>query len=588
MGAASNETGAYWRVAVPQRRYFSDYGRPSRPAGSNIVPYLIIAVLAGAGLFYLHNGSTITLPTPGAPPPAAQTLTLSGTLRDANSGVPLSGVLIGVRDASVTGTGGPAQADNGAGGAISATGTITVAGITTGTAPAPAPAPVFTDTSSAAGTFFFPQLPAHPMLMISHEGYAPVEVPVEGRTSIEIPLVPNTIRGVITGSDGKPVGGALVTSGTAQTLAGADGSFVLNDIVPNAQGYDLMVKEAGYRLGRAHLTKTGTQNVTLETFNAKAIYVSADTIADGAKFAALLQLADRTEINAMIIDVKKDTDGFVLYDSKLPAVQALGAINPMIPNLEALLQTLHEHKIYAIARLPLFWDEKLATGHPEWAIRSKANGGLWADAYDHHWTNPRRPEVWAYNLAIAKEVAQRGFDEIQFDYVRFPSDGNLGDADYGPTDNRTRSQVIHDFLQEAQTELSATGAFIAADVFGLTPIVKDDLGIGQHFEDIVDQVDFICPMAYPSHYADNFLNFPHPADHPSEVVGYTLEAAAGRLVGRHAKLRPWLQDFTLQGIVYDAAKVRAEIDASDNHGTLGWMLWNYDNIYTEAALKPQQ
>ena len=298
-------------------------------------------------------------------------------------------------------------------------------------------------------------------------------------------------------------------------------------------------------------------------------------------------MLDTTELNAVVVDIKKDTDGFVLYDSKLPDVQAVGAINPVIPNLAALLQTLHDHKIYAIARLPLFWDEKLANARPEWGIQSKSKGGLWSDAYGHHWTNPRRPEVWAYNIAIAKEVAQRGFDEIQFDYVRFPSDGDLADADYGPTDNRTRSQVIGAFLAQAQTELAPTGVFLSADVFGLTPIVKDDLGIGQQFEDVGDQVDYISPMAYPSHYADTFLGFPKPAEHPAEVVGYTLKSAQGRLTGRHAHLRPWLQDFTLQGIPYDATKVRAEIDTSENNGTLGWMLWNYDNTYTTGALKPE-
>jgi len=278
----------------------------------------------------------------------------------------------------------------------------------------------------------------------------------------------------------------------------------------------------------------------------------------------------------------------VLYDTALQQVKDVGAVNPMIPNLQALVQTLHDHKIYAIARLPLFWDEKLANERPEWGIRSKTNGGLWNDATGHHWTNPRKSEVWAYNLAIAKEVAQRGFDEIQFDYVRFPSDGNLSDADYGPTDNRTRSKVIGEFLAQAQTELSPLGVFIAADVFGLTPIVKDDLGIGQQFEDISDQVDYICPMAYPSHYADQFMGYAKPAEHPTEVVGYTLQQAQTRLAGRHAHLRPWLQDFTLGGVAYDVAKVRAEIDTSAANGTLGWMLWNYDNTYTEGALHPEQ
>jgi hypothetical protein len=557
-----------------------------------VVPYLLVAVLAAAGLFYFHSstggtgGPQLSLTAPGAPPAPA---TLAGTLRDANTNLPLAGVVVGLRDASAAprsiAQSSPLTPTVGVSGAI------TVAGATTGTGSVDtptAPLPVITDTTTAAGTFYFPTVPGNPVLMVQHEDYAPLEVPVAGRSSIDIQLVPNTIRGKITSSDGREIGGALVINGSTQALSGADGSYLLRDIAPNKDGYDLIVKAAGYRMGRIHLAQTGSQNLTLEPFTAKAIYVSADSVADQTKFTALLNLLDRTELNAMVVDIKKDTDGFVLYDTKLPDVQAVGAVNPLIPNLQALLQTLHEHKIYAIARLPLFWDEKLANARPEWGIKSKSKGGLWSDAYNHHWTNPRRQEVWAYNLAIAKEAAQRGFDEIQFDYVRFPSDGDLADADYGPTDNRTRSQVIGAFLAQAQTELAPQGVFISADVFGLTPIVKDDLGIGQQFEDVSDQVDFISPMAYPSHYADTFLGFAKPADHPAEVVGYTLKQAQARLAGRHAHLRPWLQDFTLQGITYDAAKVRAEIDTSENNGALGWMLWNYDNHYTEGALKPQQ
>ena len=572
---------------MPYRPYFSDYGRASRPSGPQVLPYLVVAALAFGGIFLLHNGSGVIPVNPPA------VLSLSGTLLDANTGVPLTGIVIGARDASAPGAIQLAQ-ETGSSPPIDATGTITVAGATTNALTPPpavqAPAPAITATTSTAGTFFFASLPPNPVLVIRQDGYAPLEVPVAGRASIEIRLTPNTIRGTVTSTDGKPVGGALVVAGDARTLTGADGAYLLRDITPDPQGYSLVVKAPGYLAGRARLAQTGIQNISVEPFAARAVYVSADTVADPTRFAALLALADKSEINAMVIDIKKDTDGFVLYDTKVSDVIGIGAVNPIIPNLDALLQTLHDHHIYAIARLPLFWDEKLAQARPDWAIRSKSKGGLWTDAYGHHWTNPRRPEVWAYNLAIAVEAAQRGFDEIQFDYVRFPSDGNLSDADYGPTtlNDSTRSQVIAQFLAKAQAALSPLGTFVAADVFGLTPIVNDDQGIGQKFEDIADQVDFICPMAYPSHYADGFMSFPHPAEHPAEVVGLTLQAAQAKLAGRHARLRPWLQDFTLYGITYDVTRVRAEIDTADVMGTLGWMLWNYDNTYTVGALHAAQ
>src|SRR5439155_5278801 len=141
-----------------------------------------------------------------------------------------------------------------------------------------------------------------------------------GQSNLDIRLTPNTISGVITSSDGKPVGGALVLVGSAQATSGADGSYQLRDLTPGPKGYDLVIKAPGYRAGRKHLDQTGPQNITLEPFTAKAIYVSASTVADQARFAGILQLADRSEINAVVIEVKKDTDGYVLYDSKLPDV----------------------------------------------------------------------------------------------------------------------------------------------------------------------------------------------------------------------------------------------------------------------------
>jgi len=182
-------------------------------------------------------------------------------------------------------------------------------------------------------------------------------------------------------------------------------------------------------------------------------------------------------------------------------------------------------------------------------------------------------------------VAAAGVDEVQFDYVRFPSDGDLGDIDYGATGGATRAAAISGFLKQAHAALAPSGAFIAADVFGLSPIVTDDLGIGQQFEELVTNLDYICPMAYPSHYADGFLGFDKPAEHPSEVVAYTLQAAQAKMLKSTAQLRPWLQDFTLNGVKYEETRVRGEISTADRLGTSGWMLWNFDNVYTESALK---
>ena len=264
----------------------------------------------------------------------------------------------------------------------------------------------------------------------------------------------------------------------------------------------------------------------------------------------------------------------------------MGAANPVIGDLKTTVDTLHEHNIYVIARQALFWDEALSSARPDLALQSKSTGKPWADAYGHHWANPHMPEVWAYNIDIAKEVASYGVDEIQFDYVRFPSDGSLDDIAASPS-GETRAQAIHNFLTKAYGELSPLGVFISADVFGLSPIVKDDLGIGQQWEDVASSVDYVSPMAYPSHYADGFLDFNKPAEHPGEVVSYTIESGQARMMNDHSQVRPWLQDFTLYGITYDASRVRGQIESSEKDNSAGWMLWNFDNVYTAGALKPQ-
>ena len=197
-------------------------------------------------------------------------------------------------------------------------------------------------------------------------------------------------------------------------------------------------------------------------------------------------------------------------------------------------------------------------------------------------------EVWDYNIDIAKEVASRGFDEIQFDNVQFPSEGELDDIDFGPAQaGRKRVDAITGFLDKANKELSPMGVYVACNVFGLTSFVQDDMGVGQHLEDIAAHVDYVGPAIYPSNFGSGFMGFPSPAEHPGEVVAGTMKAGVPRVSANPAKIRPWLQDFDAPKVKYDAPQVRAEIDAAEQNGAVGWMLWNFGNVYTPGALKPQ-
>lgn len=315
----------------------------------------------------------------------------------------------------------------------------------------------------------------------------------------------------------------------------------------------------------------------------KALYLTAYSAGSPKKLNEIIALIDRTELNAVVIDIK-DYSGFVLYDSDVPFVDELGFEKVQMRDVRGVLQTLHDHGIFAIARQTVFQDPVLAERKSEWAIKMK-DGRLWRDYKGLSWVDPTRQEVWDYNMAIAKEAIRLGFDEINFDYVRFPSDGNLSSVAF-VTNGRAKHEVMRDFFRFVGETLGQRRAWISIDVFGLTMERggADDLNIGQRIEDATDAVDYIAPMMYPSHYPARYLGFLNPAEHPGEVVAHGMELGLPKFVGARARVRPWLQAFSL-GAVYDAAKIRAQIDAVEAVSPDGWMLWNAANRYTDAGLK---
>jgi hypothetical protein len=250
-------------------------------------------------------------------------------------------------------------------------------------------------------------------------------------------------------------------------------------------------------------------------------------------------------------------------------------------DVKPLLDLLHQHHIYAIARIVVFEDPVLAEARPDWTIHDSASGDLSRTWNRLAWVNAHRPEIWDYDIALAREAADLGFDEIQLDYIRFPSDGPLDRAEYGvPHDAETRPAAIRTFLTMAHDALLLTGAYLSADVFGLTMWSEGDAGIGQRLEVVIDAVDFVCPMIYSSHFLAGSLGFDIPNDHPYDVILLSVQNGAQRIPHDAAKIRPWLQDFTLgEGIPYGDIEVQKQIQASDEAGTSGWMLWNAANAY---------
>lgn len=348
----------------------------------------------------------------------------------------------------------------------------------------------------------------------------------------------------------------------------------------------------------------------------KGIYITGWSAGSASRIDKLIDVIKRTEINAVVIDIK-DYSGYVSYRTGIPEVAASGAENELrIVQPNALIKKLHDNGIYVIARQTVFQDPILAKAHPEWALQNASSGATWKDNKGLPWMDAAGKPTWDYNVAIAKDALARGFDEVNFDYIRFASDGDLGKIKYPFWDKKsTRAAVIKSFFKYLRENLA--GEKISADLFGLATIdTWDDLGIGQVIESAYEYFDYISPMVYPSHYAKGFSGFQNPATHPYEVVKLSMDKALTRIAATNkivigttvvgtttveqvqevpkfsSKLRPWLQDFDL-GATYDASMVRAQIQATDDSllGTPahynGWLLWDPSNTYTEGALNKE-
>jgi hypothetical protein len=312
----------------------------------------------------------------------------------------------------------------------------------------------------------------------------------------------------------------------------------------------------------------------------RAIYITSWT-AGINRFQVLLDMLTRSHLNAMVIDIK-DSTGKVGYDSKVPLVAQTGAYEKRIRDLDGVLKQCRDKKIYTIARIAVFQDPNLAKARTDLAV-GVGGKGVWKDRKGLAWVDPASKEVWDYNLAIAKEAAAKGFDEIQFDYVRFPTDGKLKTMTY-PIYKRDvpKHEIIRRFFEYVDQQMKPVDVLTSADIFGLTTMVEDDMNIGQRIQDVADYVDFICPMIYPSHYPKGHLGLKNPAEHPYRVIYDASMRGMKRLEGKRAKMRPWLQDFKL-GAAYDKKMILDQIQAARDAGVSGFAIWNARNVYTESA-----
>ena len=302
----------------------------------------------------------------------------------------------------------------------------------------------------------------------------------------------------------------------------------------------------------------------------KAVYFPSHSFTE-RKITEFNHYAALTGLNAVVLHVK-DPRGMLRWKSENKMAKANGAVSAY-GLVEHTLRQLKKQGFWCIAKLDVFADHRLVGQDPYLGILDIRTGGPWADKNGLYWANPYNQEVWQYNIALCHELIDLGFDEIQFDYIRFPSDGDLSVINYPVKDeNLSRTRCIGKFLERAYAELKPRGVVISVDLFGLVAWKSEDFGIGQKIEAIAPHVDVVCPMFYPSHFPSGFLGKQRPAEFPLEIMELSMKRIKKRTDKR---IRPWLQGFW-----YTSNEINAQIDGLMLADNGSWSVWNPAGNYT--------
>ncbi|MDO8462710.1 MAG: putative glycoside hydrolase [bacterium] len=317
----------------------------------------------------------------------------------------------------------------------------------------------------------------------------------------------------------------------------------------------------------------------------RAIYLTSGGAASSS-FDRYVEIVASTEVNAIVIDLK-DPDGRIAFRPVTEPIRAIAPERYTIKDLPRKLDAIHAAGGSAIARVAVFQDNWFAERHPTEALQ-RPGGALWRDSIGYAWLDAASPVTSQYAVDMAHEAAALGFDEVNFDYIRFPSDGALRSIVFPHWDGETpKTEIVRRFGETIKRDVGGSGIRTSADVFGLSFYAADGMGIGQHLETFAPYFDVLAPMVYPSHYASGFGGHANPADAPYDVINRTLERGMARIAAlpeeQRPAVRPWLQDFNL-GAVYTDAMVRAQMQAVDDNGGSGWMLWNPVGRFHTGAL----
>ncbi|HEX6220028.1 MAG TPA: putative glycoside hydrolase [Acidimicrobiia bacterium] len=367
------------------------------------------------------------------------------------------------------------------------------------------------------------------------------------------------VSGRVSDHDGAPVARATVTMGEQSATTGPDGWFALETTNPTS----MSVGKPGWTNTELEYDESITfHEASISPLTIRGLRVAAEAAGDDARFEQLLQLARDTAVNALVFDTKQE-GGLVLYDTGVQDAHRIGAVEPLYDPVSRIEQA-HAEGLYTITRIVAFDD-----GHRADAFGEERLIGGWLD--------PSSQGARQYILALAEEACQIGFDEIQFDYIRYPTGAFATRTGHLDLPQADRVEAIATFLREARALLNPMGCVVSGDVFGIVLSVEDDQGLGQRPEELSAQVDVLSPMVYPSHYSNDWLGFDDPNDHPYEVTADAISDALPRMADG-SLLRPWLQAFW-----WTNGQIRRSIQAAEDHG-VGWILWNVLSNYDAAAL----
>ncbi|MEA3407880.1 MAG: putative glycoside hydrolase [Chloroflexota bacterium] len=442
----------------------------------------------------------------------------------------------------------------------------------------------FTDSDGRATL----RIPLDEKVQISHDGYRTEELPFTGQPVMEVGLRCSRFMAKLTdAATGKPIEGALVlaysSEGNLPTALRSDreGIFMVDDVFAVRE---CLIKAPGYARVSIPITRVGYVSIPLEKHEVHGIYIPFGLLTVPGRLSEILGLVETSdELNGIVVDVKSDM-ARIAWPSEVPVAQEIGAYQKDVVDLREFVRACKERGIYTIARMVIFKDDLLAQARPEWAVK-RESGEFYLDWEDLRWTDPFRQEVRDYNIALALEVVDMGFDEIQFDYLRFPSDGKISDLVYEEESTfDTRTAAMDAFCAQAYEALSKTPAFFSADVFGLTVWVDParDLGIGQRIDDIAPHVDYISPMVYPTTFIRGNLGYAEPARYPYEVVYHSIVTLRERTT---VPVRPWLQHYSLGSVPYDVPEFLVQRKAAEDAGSVGWLFWNAGARYDEAVFE---